>query len=55
VLAVVIVLVGAAILASIAPLLSARSAAIAPRQPEHYVALGDSYAAGPGILGPDRR
>jgi lysophospholipase L1-like esterase len=49
VLAVVIVLVGAAILASIAPLLSARSAAIAPRQPEHYVALGDSYAAGPGI------
>lgn len=41
-----------ALLAGLAMAVSTRSGAVAPtpvRAPEHYVALGDSYAAGPGI------
>jgi lysophospholipase L1-like esterase len=42
-------LLAAAVLVSVVVALGGRSGALPVRPPEHYVALGDSYAAGPGI------
>jgi lysophospholipase L1-like esterase len=42
-------LLAAGVLVSVVVVWGGRSGAVPVRPPEHYVALGDSYAAGPGI------